>query len=1031
MASRQPLSFANLLRHHRNAAGLSQEGLAERAGLSRRGVSDIERGLKRPYKDTVERLADALGLAGSERAVFESAARMYQTLGARNSEGPVAPGAGVLRKGQFASELTPLVGRARELALISRHLHTQTPHRSSLLLLAGEPGIGKSRLLQEATARAPEAGWAMLSGGCVRRGGQEPFEPFVSMLARAVASAPPAQQRRDLAGCGWLARLLPELVDTTPVPAPTWELHPEQERRLMFAAVRRYLANIAGPAGILLVLDDLQWASADALDLLATLVRDQTEGPAPPIRLIAAYRTTEVRPSDPLARLLADLHRADLVTQARLAPLAAEDASELLDQLLAREIRGVGTAIAGQETEPPLPDDLRVEVLRRAAGIPFYLVSTARALLAEEENEEDDGRMWQVPWTVAQSIRARIAALPERARELLGMAAVIGRVVPSALLLTLVARTDGRADEDEAIAALEATCAAGLLVEQGSDFQFAHDLIRDVTLSDLSSARSRMLHRRVAEALTRLPDVLRDRHLSEITYHYQEAGDGAAALPYALRAGDHAASVYANEEAERLYALAIALASAHEDRRREAEALEKRATVLLRLARYSEALATIETSLSAYRALGDVEGEGRVAEGFQYVYFALATPELGIARLRPLLGDLRERGISQIGQARLYGALARLLARCGWFTASEEAAIRLADAIMTAERAMELARATGDEDVLARAMLNWAHPLVWVGRFEEGLNAIEGALPLAEAAGDLWTLFTGLIAAQAGREIRGDFDLSQQHIDRGLALSDRVGDPIHVAHMWHNQAELAYYRGDWALARTAIERSLSIVQAYDLGASFPDAQRYLSQIYLVAGEQGQADALVAEPLAIAEERHDLQALRMAYSLIAERDLLAGRAEVVRTYLQPLLDRPGLEEQQVLFVLPQFAWALLALGDEAEAEARAIQSCERARVRHHHLWLVDGLRVFAMVRIRQHRWEEAGTLLDEAIELCHGMPYPYAEAKALYVYGQLHVAKGEPEQAREQYQAALAICDRLCEGLYRPYIERALAALGAA
>jgi tetratricopeptide (TPR) repeat protein len=84
--------------------------------------------------------------------------------------------------------------------------------------------------------------------------------------------------------------------------------------------------------------------------------------------------------------------------------------------------------------------------------------------------------------------------------------------------------------------------------------------------------------------------------------------------------------------------------------------------------------------------------------------------------------------------------------------------------------------------------------------------------------------------------------------------------------------------------------------------------------------------------------------------------------------------------------------------------------------------VDGLRVLAMVRMRQERWEEACALLQESIELCRAMPYPYAEAKALYVYGQLHAARGEPESAAEKYQAALAICDRLGEGLYRPHIE---------
>jgi tetratricopeptide (TPR) repeat protein len=212
--------------------------------------------------------------------------------------------------------------------------------------------------------------------------------------------------------------------------------------------------------------------------------------------------------------------------------------------------------------------------------------------------------------------------------------------------------------------------------------------------------------------------------------------------------------------------------------------------------------------------------------------------------------------------------------------------------------------------------------------------------------------------------------------------------------------------------------------ASGLGGSIA-ARQLLATVYGFGGyHYTPADALLAEPLALGRERHDLQALRMAQSLLAERDLLRGRAAAVRADLEPVLDRPGLEEFQVLFVLPQLAWALLELGEEAAAEARAMQSCERAR--QYRLFLVDGLRVLALVRPRQARWEEACALLEEAIVLCQTMPYPYAEAKARYNYGQLYAARGDPEQACAQNERALAICERLGEGLYRPHIEQPLA-----
>jgi tetratricopeptide (TPR) repeat protein len=136
-------------------------------------------------------------------------------------------------------------------------------------------------------------------------------------------------------------------------------------------------------------------------------------------------------------------------------------------------------------------------------------------------------------------------------------------------------------------------------------------------------------------------------------------------------------------------------------------------------------------------------------------------------------------------------------------------------------------------------------------------------------------------------------------------------------------------------------------------------------------------------------------------------------------------------QARVIVLPALAWAEAELGLPAEAAERLAQALTIATARRWHLWLVDALRVKALLAARQQQWEDARVALEETITLCHAMPYPYAEAKALYVYGQLHTAKGEPAQARERYEQALAILDRLGEGLYQPHVERALAELSAA
>ena len=470
MSSLPALTFGALLRRYRLAADLSQEALAEQAHLSREAISTLERGSRRiPRRGTLDLLADALRLSPAERSLLYAAAR-GQLLSDPQS---------VLQHGSGRHPLAhlPLVGRQGELALLERHLAGEG---LPFLVLAGEPGIGKTRLLREASYRASEAGWTVLEGSCHRRSGQEPYAPLLGALEAHLRCSASALQRVQLEGCAWLVRLLPELTETTLVPAPSWSLPPEQERRLMFAAVSRFLANSAGAAGTLLVLDDLQWAGTDALDLLTSVLRTLGERP---VRVVGAYRSTEMRPSDPLGMLLADLAVGGLAAQHLLEPLAPQEARMLLHVVL--------------EEHADVDNAVYKELLTRTRGMPFFLVSCAQTLrtaLAEGQPVE------ALPWSVKQSIRQRVASVSDTAQDVLGIAAVVGRSVPFQLLRWLVG-APGQ-PRQEVISDLEVLSQARLLVEDGAGhYQFAHDLIREVVLADMSGARRASLHEQVAEAL--------------------------------------------------------------------------------------------------------------------------------------------------------------------------------------------------------------------------------------------------------------------------------------------------------------------------------------------------------------------------------------------------------------------------------------------------------------------------------------------------------------------------------------------------
>ena len=208
-------------------------------------------------------------------------------------------------------------------------------------------------------------------------------------------------------------------------PLPTWTLSPGQERRLMFEAVVRMLTNVAEQgtgSGVVLLLDDLQWAGPDALDLLGTLAHAAADIG---LRLVGAYRDTEVGPQDPLSVTLADLAHAGLATRHALGPLAMDEAGQLLDSFLEPHLQ-----------QEAVGAERRERLVRLTGGVPFFLISYARAM---GENADGWGAAQAdekaiIPWTVTQTVQQRVAALSKEARELLACAAVIGRVVKPTLL---------------------------------------------------------------------------------------------------------------------------------------------------------------------------------------------------------------------------------------------------------------------------------------------------------------------------------------------------------------------------------------------------------------------------------------------------------------------------------------------------------------------------------------------------------------------------------------------------------------------
>ncbi|MFL6242708.1 MAG: ATP-binding protein [Acidimicrobiia bacterium] len=763
-----------------------------------------------------------------------------------------------------ASETIGLVGRVDEMErLWTAWKHARTGDKR-LVLLSGEPGVGKTRLAAELARRAHAEGAAVLFGRC-DDDLAVPYQPFVEALRAYVNTCVPADLEAQVGSLGGdVARLVPELAQR--VTGLTEPLHadPETERYRLFEAVDGFLDGAAASVPVVLLLDDLHWAAKPTLLMLRHLVRSTTDAS---LLVIGTYRDTELDRRHPLAEMLADLRRDDSVERMALRGLDEGEVTAFVE------------AAADQPLSPEVAE-LAHDVYAETEGNPFFVGQVLRHLVESGAVVLEDGRWVRgaaadrigIPEGVREVISRRLATLDDESNDVLAAAAVIGRDFDAELLTEA-----SEVDAERVLDALE-EAEQGRLVEATpgpARFTFVHALVRSTLYDEIPTTRRLRLHRRVAQALE--PRAAGDDNLlPSLARHYCEAaglGETEKAIRYATEAADRALANLAYEEAADLYERALAVIEP-----RSGDERAHRGDLLIELAKARSAAGDLG---AARRAAFEAVRHGREVGRPDLLADAVMSMGGGIrvwseaGAIDDELVALCEETLAALppGDAKMRARVAARLAGELYFlpeTSDRRRALT--------DDAVAMARRLDDPSTLAY-VLGGAHWGMWVpGTARERLAIAEEIMQLGRAAGDRGLEFSGAQWGFSDLLELGDAERADEMLATELTIAAELNRPDYL-----------WIAGVHRCTRVVMEGR------YDDGAQLADDALAYGQAAHIETALQMYGVVQIE---LARARGGLEALEPLIAGMVERYPLLPAWRTGLLYLYAMLDQPDDVREQI-------------------------------------------------------------------------------------------------------------------------------------
>jgi predicted ATPase/DNA-binding SARP family transcriptional activator/pimeloyl-ACP methyl ester carboxylesterase len=739
-----------------------------------------------------------------------------------------------------ASQGTPFVGRKQEYAQLVEMVKGVTSSAGRVILIEGEPGIGKSRLVEEVVRHAQNQGVVVLSSKCYEAEQHMPYQTVIDLVYQALAGCPSETfQHLPAHTLAELALLVPEIDQSFPnLPVLPAGLDQARQARL-FRSLQQFLTAPAGEQGLMLVIDDLHWTDEVTLQFLHYLARHIA---TQPVLLIGTFRSEEAAANEQLSAYLHTILQEPQSSHMVLNRLSLED---------------VSAWVASLPAPAPQAAELGQWLYRETEGNPFFLSSILQSL-QEQGVLKEDGTTWQInlhplqaatseltlPEALREAIRNRLHRVSKQARTILEVAAVYSGRFDLPVLSAVTAES-----ELSLLDVVEDLTARQLLREDGEGrYDFFHDKIREVVYLDLSMMRRRLLHRRVAEVL----EGWGNHPPGALAEHFEKGQVWDQAISYLAQAAEQARKLFAMPEALRFYDRAIALAEQYSDTVNPMVRLElyeqrgKARGLIGGMA--DEAIADLDLVLEAARAAGEQDKERDLLINMGQVYRRVDQYNSALHYLEAGLQRARQRGDQQSVVDALYH-----LGTVAWSQGYND------QALVYHQEAADICRQLGLANLVAVQAFHGLGEARWLsGDARGGIELYEESLNLARQIGDKGYECENLgnigYASQGLHGI-GDYQRAEQILKEGLEIS-------RAAHLeWHFVIALAHLglnaasTGDFQQAITFINQSIELTEAIGakrLQSTYTWARGFIWQ-ELNLLERAKADH--AEAIALAQQTH--------------------------------------------------------------------------------------------------------------------------------------------------------------------------------